>query len=66
MDMWEVDVARVDPLTATPNNIEARMEEAVSDLFALHWPYKQPRAGRGLRKTALHDHWAAAGAHFGW
>ena len=65
LDMWEVDVARVDPLTATPDHMAARMEEAVSDLFALHWPYKQPKAGRGLRKSALHDCWADAGAHFG-
>ena len=65
MDMWEVDVARVDPATATPAHMTTRMQEAVSDLFALHWPYKQPKAGRGLRKSALHDCWAEAGAHFG-
>ncbi|WP_370228072.1 FAD-dependent oxidoreductase [Cognatishimia sp.] len=65
MDMWEVDVARVDPVTATPAHMAARMEEAIADLFALHWPYKQPKAGRGVRTSALHDRWAAAGAHFG-
>jgi 4-methylaminobutanoate oxidase (formaldehyde-forming) len=65
MDMWEVDVARVDPLTAAPNHMAARMEEAVADLFAMHWPYKQPTSGRGLRKSALHDDWAAQGAVFG-
>lgn len=65
MDLWEVDVARVDPKTASPAHMASRMEEAVADLFALHWPYKQPKAGRGLRKSALHDQWAEAGAHFG-
>ncbi|MEO0772234.1 MAG: FAD-dependent oxidoreductase [Pseudomonadota bacterium] len=65
MDMWEVDVARVDPLTATPAHMEARMEEAVADLFAMHWPYKQPKAGRDLRRSALHDRWAAQNAMFG-
>ncbi len=65
MNMWEVDVARADPIAATPSHMAARMEEAVSDLFALHWPYKQPKAGRGLRKSALHDHWAKLGAQFG-
>lgn len=64
-DMWEVDVARVDPATATADHMQARMHEAVSDLFAMHWPFKQPKAGRGLRKSALHDRWAAAGAVFG-
>jgi 4-methylaminobutanoate oxidase (formaldehyde-forming) len=65
MDMWEVDVARVDPATATPDHMANRMQEAVADLFNLHWPYKQPTAGRGLRKSALHDSWAELGAHFG-
>ncbi len=64
-DLWEVDVARVDPATATPAHMEARMTEAVADLFALHWPYKQPRAGRGLRKSCLHEKWAGQGAVFG-
>ena len=65
LDMWEVDVARVDPATASEDHLAARMEEAVSDLFALHWPFKQPKAGRGLRKSALHDLWAKEGAQFG-
>lgn len=65
MDLWEVDIARVDPLTAAASHIETRMQEAVSDAFALHWPFKQPKAGRGLRKSALHDKWAAQGAAFG-
>lgn len=65
MDLWEVDIARVDPLTAGKAHIETRMEEAVSDAFTLHWPFKQPKAGRGLRKSALHDKWQAAGAQFG-
>lgn len=64
-DMWEVDVARVDPATATQAHMKERMKEAVSDQFSMHWPYKQPKAGRGLRKSALHDRWADAGAHFG-
>lgn len=64
-DLWGVDVARVDPLTAAADHVAIRMEEAVEDVFALHWPFKQPRAGRGLRRSALHDRWQAAGAVFG-
>jgi glycine cleavage system aminomethyltransferase T/glycine/D-amino acid oxidase-like deaminating enzyme len=64
-DLWEIDVARADPLAAVDAHLDDRMDEAVADVFALHWPYKQPSAGRGLRKSALHDHWAAQGAHFG-
>lgn len=65
MDMWEVDVARVDPATASADHMAARVKEAVADLFALHWPYKQPTSGRDLRRSAMHDRWAAAGAQFG-
>ncbi|HQU66991.1 MAG TPA: FAD-dependent oxidoreductase [Albidovulum sp.] len=64
-DLWGVDVARVDPLTAAADHVATRMEEAVADVFALHWPFKQPKAGRDLRRSALHDRWAAAGAVFG-
>ena len=65
MDMWEVDVTRSDPATASDDHMHARMAEAVADLMAMHWPYKQPKAGRGLRKSVLHDRWAAQGAVFG-
>lgn len=64
-DLWGIDIARVDPKTASPQHMAARMKEAVSDLFALHWPFKQPTAGRGLRISALHQHWAKQGAVFG-
>ncbi|MEM9602305.1 MAG: FAD-dependent oxidoreductase [Pseudomonadota bacterium] len=64
-DAWDVDVARVDPLVASTAHMATRMQEAVADVFALHWPYKQPSAGRDLRRSALHTRWADAGAVFG-
>ena len=64
-DLWGVDVARADPRTASAAHMKERMREAVSDLFAVHWPFKQPTAGRGLRRSPLHLHWAAEGAVFG-
>lgn len=64
-DVWEVDVARVDPLAASDTHMHSRMEESVADLFAMHWPFKQPKAGRNLRKSRLHEQWAAQGAVFG-
>ncbi len=65
MDLWEVDVARADPAAASAGHLAERMQEAVGDQFAMHWPFKQPKAGRGLRKSALHELWAAEGAQFG-
>jgi 4-methylaminobutanoate oxidase (formaldehyde-forming) len=65
MDLWEVDIARVDPLTASADHMQARMRESVADLFAMHWPYKQQTAGRNLRQSVLHDRWKKQGAVFG-
>ncbi|MEM8732214.1 MAG: FAD-dependent oxidoreductase, partial [Pseudomonadota bacterium] len=65
MDLWEVDIARADPRAASGAHMQQRMKEAVADLFAMHWPYKQPEAGRSLRRSALHERWASAGAVFG-
>jgi len=64
-DLWEVDVSRCDPATATDSHMKDRMQEAVSDLFAMHWPYKQHKAGRFLRTSVLHDRWQSLGAVFG-
>ena len=64
-DLWGVDIARADPKAAEPAHLRERMREAVSDLFAVHWPFRQPGAGRNLRTSPLHDRWAAQGAVFG-
>ncbi len=64
-DLWEIDIARADPKTASRQHMRARMAEAVGDVMAMHWPYKQPRAGRDLRRSALHRHWEERGAVFG-
>ncbi|MGB0505574.1 MAG: GcvT family protein [Pikeienuella sp.] len=64
-DMWEIDIARTDPCAADPEHMKRRMKEAVSDVFDMHWPFKQPKAGRGLRRSALHEEWSKAGAVFG-
>jgi 4-methylaminobutanoate oxidase (formaldehyde-forming) len=65
VDLWPLDVARFDLAAASRSFVATRMEEAVADLFRMHWPYKQPRAGRDLRRSAFHGAFAAAGAVFG-
>jgi glycine cleavage system aminomethyltransferase T/glycine/D-amino acid oxidase-like deaminating enzyme len=64
-DLWAIDIARADAAAASAEHMKERMREAVADLFAVHWPFRQPAAGRGLRKSALHDRWARHGAVFG-
>lgn len=65
MDLWDIDIARFDRISASGGYLAQRMEEAVADVFAMHWPIKQPRTGRFLRRTPLHSGLADAGAVFG-
>lgn len=65
LDLWELDIGRFDRASASASYLSARMEEAVADVFAMHWPYKQAKAGRDLRRSPLHGLLAEAGAVFG-
>ena len=65
MDLWDMDIARFDRAAGTDPFLTARVTEAVGEAFAMHWPYRQASAGRGVRRSALHDAFAAAGAVFG-
>ncbi len=65
MDLWEVDISRCDPRCAEDDHMQSRMQESVHDLFAMHWPFKQPQAGRNLRQSCLHNRWQQQGAVFG-
>ena len=65
MDLWAVDIARFDRASANKNFLIKRMEEAVADVFAIHWPYKQATAGRDQRRSSLHQAFMEVGAVFG-
>ncbi len=65
MDLWEVDVARFDPECSTKTFMASRVQEAVAAQYDLHWPYKQMKTGRDLRRSPLHDAFAADGGVFG-
>ena len=65
MDLWDMDIARFDRGTNAAPFLAARVTEAVGEVFAMHWPHRQARAGRGVRRSVLHAAFAAAGAVFG-
>ena len=65
MDLWEVDIARFDPESASKAYMASRVEEAVAAQYDMHWPYKQMKTGRDLRRSPLHAGFADAGAVFG-
>jgi 4-methylaminobutanoate oxidase (formaldehyde-forming) len=65
MDLWEVDIARFDPLQDDDSYLQARLPEAVFNQFDMHWPYKQFETGRDLRRSPWHERMAQLGAVFG-
>jgi heterotetrameric sarcosine oxidase gamma subunit len=65
MDLWEVDISRMEGYAATKGFLTRRTPEAVANQFDMHWPFKQPETGRDLRRSPLHHALAARGAVFG-
>jgi 4-methylaminobutanoate oxidase (formaldehyde-forming) len=65
LDLWALDIARFDRSAGSKYFVGKRMEESVADLFRMHWPYKQSKAGRNVRRSAFHRQFAEAGAVFG-
>ncbi|HEX4153825.1 MAG TPA: FAD-dependent oxidoreductase [Steroidobacteraceae bacterium] len=65
MDLWEVDVRRNMPFQANRKYLRARVSESLGLLYATHYPFRQYETARGVRRSALHERLAAAGACFG-
>jgi glycine cleavage system T protein len=65
IDLWEVDVRRNMPFQINRKYLQARVQESLGLLYATHWPFRQYETARGVRKSAVHDHLARAGACFG-
>ena len=65
IDLWEVDVRRNMPFQINRKYLRERVSESLGLLYATHWPYRQYETARGVRKSALHDRLAKAGACFG-
>jgi glycine cleavage system T protein len=65
MDLWDVDLRRAMPFQANARYLRDRTSESLGLLYAMHWPFRQPEAARGVRRSPLHDRLAVAGACFG-
>ncbi len=65
MDLAEVDVARMERWMNERAWLHERTEESLGGLYELHWPGKQPRTGRDVRRVPLSEPFRAAGAAFG-
>jgi heterotetrameric sarcosine oxidase gamma subunit len=64
-DLWALDVRRFAPEQAGRRFLRARGVEVLGTHMRMAYPGVEWAAGRGLRRSALHEQLAAAGARFG-
>ncbi len=65
MDLWDVDIRRMQPFQGNARYLRTRVSETLGLLYDMHWPYRQYATGRGARRSILHERLAARGACFG-
>ena len=65
MDVWSVDVRRMQPWQNNLRYLRDRTVESLGIGYQDHWPFRQWQTARGVKKSVLHDRLAAAGACFG-
>jgi glycine cleavage system aminomethyltransferase T/glycine/D-amino acid oxidase-like deaminating enzyme len=65
MDLSHVDVARFHPFQVNRKYLHDRAGEVLGLHYKMHWPHCQKESARNVRKSVLHDRWAALNASFG-
>lgn len=64
-DLWDVDIRRNMPFQGTQNYLYQRTTESLGLLYETHYPFKQFKTARGVRRSVLHQQLKAQGAVFG-
>ncbi len=64
-DLWDVDIRRNMPFQGTQAYLQERTTESLGLLYETHYPFKQFKTSRGVRRSVLHDKLKAMGAVFG-
>jgi len=65
MDLWPVDIRRFARWHGNERFLRERVTEGVGVHYAMPWPLRDWKSGRGLRRSPLYDRLAAKGAAFG-
>ena len=65
MDLWDVDIRRMQPFQANRSYLKSRVSETLGLLYADHFPYRQVETARDVRQSPIHDRLKDAGACFG-
>jgi heterotetrameric sarcosine oxidase gamma subunit len=64
-DLIDVDPRRIQPFQASRDYLLKRGPETLSETYAMHFPYKQREAMRGIRRSPIHEQLKQARAVFG-
>ena len=65
MDLWDVDIRRMQPFQVNRSYLQARVSETLGLLYADHFPYRQVDSARNVRQSPVHDRLKHEGACFG-
>ena len=65
MDLWDVDIMRMQRFQTNRHYLRERVSETLGLLYADHFPYRQFETGRNIRLSPVHHRLEAAGACFG-
>ena len=65
MDLWDVDIRRMQPFQVNRKYLHDRVSETLGLLYADHFPYRQFETGRDIRRSPIHHRLEDAGACFG-
>jgi len=64
IDLWDVDIRRMQPFQGAARYVRDRAVEGLGLLYAMHWPDRQYASARPARLSPLHERLAARGACF--
>ena len=65
IDLWDVDIRRMQPFQSNRSYLETRVSETLGLLYADHFPYRQVETARDVRQSPIHDRLKVEGACFG-
>ncbi len=64
-DIFNYDIKRFQKFHSELGFIKDRITESLGDLYGMHWPYKQHKTSRNVKKLPYHDELKSFGACFG-
>ncbi len=64
-DIFNYDVKRFQKFHSDLGFIKERITESLGDLYGMHWPYKQHKTSRNVKKLPYHESLKSFGACFG-